>query len=43
MDKTGFEQIKDIISHIDEYHKEADLREFLQEIAFICEDNLKKN
>lgn len=42
MDKTGYEQIKDIILHIDEFHKEADLREALQEILFVCEDNLER-
>ena len=41
MDKSGYEQIKDLISDIDEFHNEAELRESLQEILFICEDNLK--
>ncbi len=38
----GYEQIKDIISHIDEFHHEAELRESLQEIVFICEDYIKR-
>lgn len=39
----GYEKIKELISDIDEYHNEAELREILQQILFICEDNLKKN
>lgn len=38
----GYEKIKGIISDIDEYHNEAELREILQEILFICEENIKK-
>ena len=38
----GYEKIKELISDIDEYHNEAELREILQQILFICEDNLKK-
>lgn len=38
---TGYQKIKDIISDIDEFYNEAELRESLQEILFICEDNLK--
>ena len=37
----GYQQIKDLISDIDEFHNEAELREVLQQILFICEDNLK--
>lgn len=37
----GYQQIKDLISDIDQYHNEAELRETLQQILFICEDNLK--
>lgn len=37
----GYQKIKDIISDIDEFHNEAELRENLQQILFICEDNLK--
>jgi hypothetical protein len=37
----GYQKIKDLISDIDEYHNEAELRETLQEILFICEENLK--
>lgn len=37
----GYKKIKDLISYIDEYHNEAELREILQEILFICEENLK--
>ena len=38
----GYQDIKDLISDIDEFHNEAELREILQQILFICEDNLKK-
>ncbi len=38
----GYEKIKELISDIDEYHNEAELREILQQILFICEDNIKK-
>lgn len=38
---NGYQKIKDLISDIDEYHNEAELRETLQEILFICEENLK--
>lgn len=38
----GYEKIKELISDIDQYHNEAELREILQQILFICEDNLKK-
>lgn len=37
----GYQQIKDLISDIDEFHNEAELREILQQILFICEDKLK--
>lgn len=37
----GYQKIKDLISDIDEFHNEAELRETLQQILFICEDNLK--
>ncbi len=37
----GYQKIKDLISDIDEFHNEAELREILQQILFICEDNLK--
>lgn len=37
----GYQKIKDLISDIDEFRNEAELRETLQEILFICEDNLK--
>lgn len=38
----GYKEIKELISDIDEFHNEAELREILQEILFICEDNLKE-
>lgn len=38
---SGYKIIKDLISDIDEFHNEAELREILQEILFICEDNIK--
>ena len=38
----GYQQIKDLISDIDEFHNEAELREIIQQILFICEDNIKK-
>ena len=37
----GYQDIKDLISDIDEFHNEAELREIWQEILFICEDNIK--
>lgn len=37
----GYEQIEEIISDIDEYYTETDLREDLQEIYFICKENTK--
>ena len=39
---NGYQEIKDLISDIDEFHNEAELREILQQILFICEDNIKK-
>lgn len=39
---NGYQKIKDLISDIDEFHNEAELREILQQILFICEDNIKK-
>lgn len=38
---NGYQEIKDLISDIDEFHNEAELREILQQILFICEDKLK--
>ncbi len=38
----GYEKIKELIIDIDQYHNEAKLREILQEILGICEDNIKK-
>ena len=38
---NGYQEIKDLISDIDEFHNEAELREILQQILFICEDNIK--
>lgn len=38
---SGYKKIKALISDIDEFHNEAELREILQEILFICEDNIK--
>ena len=37
----GYQQIKELILDIDEFHNEAELREILQQILFICEDELK--
>ena len=37
----GYEKIKELISDIDEFHNEAELREILQQILFICDNNLK--
>lgn len=37
----GYKEIKELISDIDEFHNEAELREILQQILFICEDNIK--
>lgn len=39
---NGYQKIKDLISDIDEFHNEAELREILQEILFICNDNINK-
>lgn len=41
-DNNGYKKIKNIILDIDQYHKEAELREILQQILFICEDNIEK-
>lgn len=38
----GYEKIKELISDIDEFHNEAELREIIQQILFICEDNIKE-
>ena len=38
----GYQEIKDLISDIDEFYNEAELRENLQQILFICENNIKK-
>lgn len=38
---NGYQEIKDLISDIDEFHNEAELREILQQNLFICEDKLK--
>ena len=37
----GYQKIKDLISDVDEFHREPKLREILQQILFICEENLK--
>ena len=37
----GYQKIKALISDIDEVHNEAELREILQQILFICEEELK--
>lgn len=37
----GYEKIKELISDIDEFYNEAELREVLQEILFICEEEIK--
>ena len=41
-DNNGYKKIKNIILDIDQYYKEAELREILQQILFICEDNIEK-
>lgn len=38
----GYKKIKGLISDVDQYHNEVELREILQEILFICEENLKE-
>lgn len=38
----GYKEIEALISDIDEFHNEAELREILQQIYFICKDNLKE-
>ena len=38
----GYKEIKALISDVDEFDKEPKLREILQQIYFICEDNLKE-
>lgn len=39
---NGYQKIKDLISDIDEFHNEAELRGILQEILFICDENTNK-
>lgn len=39
----GYEKIKELISDIDAYHSEAELREILQQIYFICEENIGRS
>ena len=41
-ENMGYQKIKDLISDIDEFHNESELREILQEILFICNDNINK-
>lgn len=41
-ENMGYQKIKDLISDIDEFYNEAELREILQEILFICNDNINK-
>lgn len=36
----GYQKIKNLISDIDEFHNEAELREILQQILFICDENI---
>lgn len=38
----GYEKIKELVSDIDEFYNEAELREIMQQILFICEDNIKE-
>ncbi|MCI8655455.1 MAG: hypothetical protein HFJ48_06290 [Clostridia bacterium] len=38
----GYEKIKELIADVDEFHREHELREKLQQILFICEENLKE-
>lgn len=38
----GYEEIKNLITDIDESYNNAELREVLQQIFFICEDNIEK-
>lgn len=38
----GYKKIIELISDIDEYHSEAELREILQQIYFICEENINE-
>ena len=38
----GYEKIKELISDINAYHNEAQLRELLQQIYFICEENINE-
>ena len=33
----GYQEIKNLISDIDEFYTEAELREILQQILFICD------
>lgn len=40
---NGYQKIKDLISDIDEFHNEAELREILQEILFVCDENININ
>lgn len=38
----GYQEIKDMILDIDEFHNEAELREIMQQILFICDKNIKE-
>ena len=38
----GYQKIKELISDVDQYHNEAELREILQQILFICDENIKE-
>lgn len=38
----GYQEIKDMILDIDEFYSEAELREILQQIVFICDRNIKE-
>ena len=39
---NGYQEIKDLISDIDEFHNEAELREILQQILFIPTKKIRK-
>ena len=38
----GYEKIKELISDVDQFHNEAELRAILQQILFICDENIKE-
>lgn len=38
----GYEKIKELIEDVDAYYSKPELRELLQDILFICLENIKE-